>query len=113
MTYKNIFLNALLSSQENKGNPSWWSRGRTMGRGRGEIGDEERQGKAGGVGNRRRRNPKAEQSSKQIGTLFQVYITNENISGNPLKMNPGSDDRKIHLIFKFRRMKQFHTSAPK
>lgn len=38
-----------------------------MGRGRGEIGDEERQGKSGGVGNRRRRNPKAEQSSKQIG----------------------------------------------
>ena len=37
-----------------------------MGRGRGEIGDEERQGKAGGVGNRRR-NLKAEQSSKQIG----------------------------------------------
>lgn len=67
MNYNNIFLNALLSSQENQGNPSWWSRGRTMGRGRGETGDEERQGKAGGVGNRRRRNLKAEQSSKQIG----------------------------------------------
>ena len=53
MNYNNIFLIALM-------------RGRTMGRGRGEIGDEERQGKAGGVGNRRR-NLKAEQSSKQIG----------------------------------------------
>ena len=50
---------------------------------------------------------------QMLNTLFQVYITNENISGNPLKMNPGSDDRKIHLIFKFRRMEQFHTSAPK
>ena len=67
MNYNNIFLNALLSSQENKGNPSQCSRGRTMGRGRREIGDEERQGRAGGVGNRRRSNLKPEQSSKQIG----------------------------------------------
>ena len=48
MNYNNIFSNALLSSQENDGNPRRWSRGRTMGRERGEIGDEERQGRAGG-----------------------------------------------------------------
>lgn len=67
MNYNNIFSNALLSSQENDGNPRRWSRGRTMGRERGEIGDEERQGRAGGVGNRRRRNLKPEQSSMQAG----------------------------------------------
>ena len=72
-----MFLNALLSSQESKGNPRGWSRGRIGGGGRGEVGDEERQGRAGGGGSRRRSNLKPEQSRKKRTRGLRVTISQQ------------------------------------